>query len=344
MGGKPSLILDGAGSSSTLWLGGMDVLEEVDFFKKNEITHVLSACQDIPVKEVLALGIHNLHIEIDDVETAQLAPHFEAVARWVHAARVAGGNVYIHCAAGISRSTTCLCAYLMVNHGLAFSACLRFVKGRRGAVCPNAGFRRQLAAFESSAGGAAPRARAFGDELRAAFGEAGAKLVAADLALINGELAEYDATHFFVGNRVVCLRKGNAVGVITVGEKSGWFTVKTADGTKFKAQKSGLCHEHLFGAGSAAGGGGAGAAAEADALGEAQADRLRAELASNPALQARVNADPNLGLRWLAGGGDGGDVELYDPVAAAAAAAAGGGPSGGAASSDDDERGNPDCF
>ena len=53
-------------------------------------------------------------------------------------------QVYIHCAAGISRSTTVTCAYLMTHLDLPFEDVLRFVRARRSIVCPNRGFREQV--------------------------------------------------------------------------------------------------------------------------------------------------------------------------------------------------------
>jgi hypothetical protein len=47
---------------------------------------------------------------------------------------------YIYSFAGISRSTTCIIAYLIHERALTFSQALTFVRVRRPIVNPNAGF------------------------------------------------------------------------------------------------------------------------------------------------------------------------------------------------------------
>ncbi|SRR5216683_5114752 len=45
---------------------------------------------------------------------------------------------------GISRSATVICAYLIATTRMTADEALAAVRARRGIVCPNAGFRRQL--------------------------------------------------------------------------------------------------------------------------------------------------------------------------------------------------------
>eukprot|EP00403_Amphidinium_massartii_P008132 CAMPEP_0178421560 /NCGR_PEP_ID=MMETSP0689_2-20121128/26709_1 /TAXON_ID=160604 /ORGANISM="Amphidinium massartii, Strain CS-259" /LENGTH=292 /DNA_ID=CAMNT_0020043073 /DNA_START=50 /DNA_END=925 /DNA_ORIENTATION=- len=143
MGGAPSFILPG------LWLGGQDVLNDPTFFSKNGITHVLSLGPATPSDRIRLTGRE--HINVPDVPVADLRRHFAKVVRFIARSRHdSGGTVYVHCAAGISRSTTCLCAYLMVHLGLSFQQVLAFVTSRRKTVCPNDGFQRQLKSFEGS--------------------------------------------------------------------------------------------------------------------------------------------------------------------------------------------------
>lgn len=57
-------------------------------------------------------------------------------------------GVYIHCQAGISRSTTTFCSYLIVWLGFNMKQSLGHLHRCRGCVCPNQGFRQQLRLFE----------------------------------------------------------------------------------------------------------------------------------------------------------------------------------------------------
>lgn len=61
-------------------------------------------------------------------------------------------NVLVHCAMGISRSTTCVIAYLLRFHGQRFKSvkdALEFVKEKRPGVRPNHGFMEQLELFHA---------------------------------------------------------------------------------------------------------------------------------------------------------------------------------------------------
>jgi protein-tyrosine phosphatase len=50
--------------------------------------------------------------------------------------------------AGISRSTSCVMAYLMMEYGKTMKQAYEYVKARRNIICPNPGFVKQLISFE----------------------------------------------------------------------------------------------------------------------------------------------------------------------------------------------------
>lgn len=56
--------------------------------------------------------------------------------------------VLIHCWAGISRSVSVVCYYLMVTRGLSYNEALAFVRSKREIACPNSGFADQLTEHE----------------------------------------------------------------------------------------------------------------------------------------------------------------------------------------------------
>jgi len=164
MGGAPSqvfpVLLDAgtglAGSSQVgaevapgLWLGGADVLDDPDFFRKHDISHVLSLGPQSPGRHIPLSG--RLHINLPDMPSARLGPHFRKIVLFIAEGRhVERRNTYVHCQAGISRSTTSLCAYLMTHLNITFEQSLVFLSSRRRAVCPNDGFRQQLKVFAVS--------------------------------------------------------------------------------------------------------------------------------------------------------------------------------------------------
>jgi Dual specificity phosphatase, catalytic domain len=52
--------------------------------------------------------------------------------------------IEVHCLMGISRSATVVCGYLVATMKMTPDEALAAVKAKRGIVCPNMGFRRQL--------------------------------------------------------------------------------------------------------------------------------------------------------------------------------------------------------
>jgi protein-tyrosine phosphatase len=54
------------------------------------------------------------HFVLNDTDEEEIGRYFEDVHAILHAAKQAGKRVYIHCAAGISRSPTLVAAHLML--------------------------------------------------------------------------------------------------------------------------------------------------------------------------------------------------------------------------------------
>ena len=58
-----------------------------------------------------------------------------------------GGKVFVHCVAGVSRSSTIVIAYLM-NKGMTYKEAFEWVKKKHSIAFPNYGFQRQLQNYE----------------------------------------------------------------------------------------------------------------------------------------------------------------------------------------------------
>ncbi len=58
-------------------------------------------------------------------------------------------NILIHCFAGVSRSPTIVCAYLMKKYKLSYNDAINIIKNKRNVVKPNKGFERQLIDYEN---------------------------------------------------------------------------------------------------------------------------------------------------------------------------------------------------
>ena len=177
MGGAPSRVLE----EPALWLGGADALKDDTFFTSSGISAVVSVGDEAPPEHWEHIKCR-LHINKRDTPDESLAEHFHEVVAFVQSARCTGRAVYIHCHAGISRSSTCCAAYLMAHLSMPLLDAMAHLLRCRDTVCPNPGFREQLAQFESS-GSAAQLCTS----LREAHGDA---LVSSDLRQVAARLLQ----------------------------------------------------------------------------------------------------------------------------------------------------------
>jgi len=157
MGTSPSSIFPGSSDNDSaniaaipsLWLGGSEVINSPKFFASRDIGWVLSVGPSKPGPQIPLKG-HD-QINLADDTSSDLGSYFRRIVLFIAEGRhVNRQNVYIHCQMGVSRSVTCLCAYLMAHLGLSYEEALQFVFAKRSVVCPNQSFRQQLRNFENS--------------------------------------------------------------------------------------------------------------------------------------------------------------------------------------------------
>eukprot|EP01086_Lenisia_limosa_P004746 TRINITY_DN20446_c0_g1_i1.p1 TRINITY_DN20446_c0_g1~~TRINITY_DN20446_c0_g1_i1.p1 ORF type:complete len:236 (-),score=28.61 TRINITY_DN20446_c0_g1_i1:326-1033(-) len=144
MGAAPSCLIE---NEAPLWQGGDDVLSDPSgaFFTQNSIKDVVSICETIPDP---SLGLNVLHIDEPDNAAGNIRQHFRRALLFINSARTQGRPVFIHCAAGLSRSSTVSVAYLMAHLGHSLEEALSFVGKRRENASPNIGFFAQLESFQ----------------------------------------------------------------------------------------------------------------------------------------------------------------------------------------------------
>jgi protein-tyrosine phosphatase len=88
------------------------------------------------------------HFEADDVFEENISQHFEDSHKVISTALKDGKKVLVHCAGGISRSPTIVCAYLMQENGWSRKEAIEYVSKRRLVIEPNDGFMDQLKSLE----------------------------------------------------------------------------------------------------------------------------------------------------------------------------------------------------
>ena len=83
-----------------------------------------------------------------DTPDQNLLQYFPVCNDFIHAARIRDGIVLIHCLAGMSRSVTVACAYIMSVTNLPWKEALKVVRTGRAVANPNLGFQNQLQEYE----------------------------------------------------------------------------------------------------------------------------------------------------------------------------------------------------
>jgi len=129
-----------------LFVGSWKDAKDPEQIKENGITHILFI-EESAIKGNMP-DVEYLCIHAADLKDQNLSQYFPRCNDFIHAARLSGGNVLVHCVAGVSRSVTVTVAYLMTIADLDSKHALKAVRGAREIAHPNAGFIKQLQEFE----------------------------------------------------------------------------------------------------------------------------------------------------------------------------------------------------
>ncbi|XP_062383070.1 dual specificity phosphatase 29-like isoform X1 [Sardina pilchardus] len=83
-------------------------------------------------------------VEAFDMSSFDLSPFFYSAATFIkNAMDTPGGKVLVHCAMGLSRSSSLVLAYLMIHENKTLPDAIKAVAENRN-ICPNQGFLEQL--------------------------------------------------------------------------------------------------------------------------------------------------------------------------------------------------------
>jgi len=128
---------------SGVFLGNMKIASNYLLLKHMKITHVVNCAMEIPNYHV-DKDITYKHFVMNDTPSQNILQHFNEAFTFIDNALKNGGKVLVHCAMGISRSSTILASYIMKKYGLPHDKVLRQMKKIRVIVNPNLGFLKQL--------------------------------------------------------------------------------------------------------------------------------------------------------------------------------------------------------
>lgn len=124
-----------------LCIGNVNAACNADHLHGQGVTHVISLIGDV---KCAPRDIPRTLIDVWDVPYQDMAMSFSRANDVINRVRVDGGRVLVHCAAGVSRSSSTVMYHLMLEYGMSYDEALDAVRAVRHVVQPNHGFERQL--------------------------------------------------------------------------------------------------------------------------------------------------------------------------------------------------------
>ena len=94
--------------------------------------------------------INYYHLKLNDIPSFNIIPFLEKATDFLNKAKTNKGIALVHCQLGISRSTSCVIAYMIKYMGYSTLGALDFIKKKRPQVMPNIGFLQQLTNYEKN--------------------------------------------------------------------------------------------------------------------------------------------------------------------------------------------------
>jgi len=136
-----------------LYLGNLNASKDIMNLKSLGVKFVVTALPECIAenKEFIEHGIVQHIVPSDDVSNYDIGQFFDNTVNFIIES-LKQGNVLVHCAAGISRSSTLVIAFLISNNNWPFKIAFPFVQSKRGIIFPNFGFQKQLKSFQQRLG------------------------------------------------------------------------------------------------------------------------------------------------------------------------------------------------
>jgi len=123
---------------------------DIAHLKSLGVTHVLNTAEHHVEVSPGAYSLNNIQyygFHVDDLPQANISRFFRRTTDFIHRAVESGGLVVVNCYMGLSRSATCVIAYLMMKRNMTCKKALEVISQSRK-VRPNPGFLQQLSELE----------------------------------------------------------------------------------------------------------------------------------------------------------------------------------------------------
>ena len=126
-----------------LFLGDMFDANNESKLKEKNISCVICVAEDIVIRlNDPTIKVYKYNLQ--DTYDCDISLYFDEISDLIHKE----GVVLVNCAAGISRSSTIVIAYLMKYYDIKLRDALVYVKDNRSVICPNKRFLKYLFEYE----------------------------------------------------------------------------------------------------------------------------------------------------------------------------------------------------
>ena len=129
--------------TNTIYLGNIDAAFNKKKLKQIGIKKILTVMEAFGNHYSSNEFIHK-SIDVEDNYQTNIIRYFKECFLFIEG----NDKIFVHCAAGMSRSPTIVIAYIMWKNKLSLNKAIKFVKEKRPLICPNDNFMNQLKIFE----------------------------------------------------------------------------------------------------------------------------------------------------------------------------------------------------
>jgi protein-tyrosine phosphatase len=135
-------------------VGNIRAAKNLTELKANGISAVICAIPNLPysTETYKKHGFSVFHIPIDDSPDVDIERWFDDASDYIMANRLLKKKILVHCHAGMSRSVSLTCAFLMNLFRCNDVKAMYWIRDKRPCVAVNPGFLRQLASYSRRLG------------------------------------------------------------------------------------------------------------------------------------------------------------------------------------------------
>ncbi|XP_076234681.1 dual specificity protein phosphatase 3 isoform X2 [Calliopsis andreniformis] len=138
-----------------IYIGDAATAKNKEYLKMLGITHLLNAAEgkkfgfvNTDANYYKDTTIKYLGLPLADLFTTDISKYFYTAADFIDEAVSMGGKAFVNCMLGMSRSATCVLAYLMIKKNMLAVDAVETVRKNRH-ILPNTGFLQQLADLDN---------------------------------------------------------------------------------------------------------------------------------------------------------------------------------------------------